>query len=106
MRFENNATTDFCKDGDVTANGFWVSRGGACSSVGWCESWVDAAAEGEEAMHCDHINGAHEGATKVFMCSKLSVAHPNGMPSSMGTLMGKRMLCNYDTGCKVTKVGL
>merc|ERR1711998_14331 len=54
-------------------------------------------------MYCHHLSGS--GVNKTFMCSKISVAHPNGLPASMGTLMGKRMICDI-SGCSVTKVGL
>jgi len=102
--FKVENSEQFCPDGAVTHRGFWVSRGDTTHSVGWCETWVEAALEGEASMFCDHLSGQEPGK-KTFMCSKLSVTHPNNLPHSMGTLMGKRMLCNPE-GCRVTKVGM
>lgn len=97
----NDKTTMLCPDAAVTSSGFWVKTGEA--GKGWaafCQQWSDAAAESAEATYCHWFNDRRN-----VMCSKMVTAHPQKTPASVGTLMGKRMLCEGDV-CSVSKVGL
>jgi len=104
-------TAALCPDGAITSKGLYISQSlpgyDDLKWCGFCYPWGGtsdlALAKVSGAATCQQLGDADN--KDHFVCSTAVVGHVMWAPSSMGILVGKRVLCKKGH-CTTSKVGL